>query len=85
MTPWTPTLPTEAGVYLFYGDLSPRPRYSRGPKYIMVRANLTANGVLMYFGDGQFLNDCQWYGVFRPFDEAPPNLDDFDLSHQKGA
>lgn len=82
MSKWSTQLPTEPGTYLFYGDTcQPSPH----PRWLMLEALQLKDGTLSYTTDGEFVYDTsQWYGVFRKWEETPPDLKDFDLRHQKG-
>jgi hypothetical protein len=67
---WTTEWPTERGLYLFYGN-----HKGEAPKFKLCEVWVNDEGeVNGRVADGQFLYESEQVGVFRPFDEKPPDL-----------
>ena len=79
MNRWSTTWPTDQGLYLFYG----RRKHSAMPFHwqlvSVVPALKGAQSTRLYQTDTGLIDDLHWEGVWRPFDEKPPDVSAFGV------
>ena len=78
MSEWTKGLPTKPGAY---GDYVGLTEGTHRPRFYICHVYPISNGV-MHEAGGQFLFEGSYYGVFKPLDEAAPDLTQFGIRVQ---